>query len=173
MITKKQVGLLSAAFATAMCGNAFAATSTANLAVSASIASECSIEAAPTLGFGAYSPVGANSGANALNGSGNLSVTCTTGSTAPTIALNDGANPGTGSSGVVPVRQMANGAARLGYFLYQEAGRTTVWGDGVTSKAVTTPDGLAHTETIYGKVPGGQNQPVGAYMDTVVVTVTF
>jgi spore coat protein U-like protein len=172
MFTKNQLQVLAAAVAAATSIGALAATSTADLAVSASISSECVIQAAPTLGFGAYSPIGANS-TTALNGSGNLSVTCTTGSTTPTIALGQGANALTGSSGVVPVRQMANGASRLGYYLYQEVGRTTVWGDGVTSKSVATPDGLAHIETIYGKVTAGQNLPIGSYSDTVAVTVTF
>jgi spore coat protein U-like protein len=168
MITKNKIRLLSTAIAATLCANASAAVST-NLAVSADVASQCIIAAAPTLGFGSYSPL---TGA-ALDGVGTLSVTCTTGSTTPVISLNDGANPGAGSSGVVPVRQMASGINRLGYFLYQDSGRTTTWGDGVTSKAVTTPDGTAHDETIYGRVTGGQNKPVGTYSDTVLVTVTF
>lgn len=168
MNAKNQIRLFSTAFATLLCASAYGAVTT-NLAVSAQVGSECSIAASPTLGFGSYSPLSGS----ALDATGNLSVSCTTGSTAPTIALNDGANPGAGSSGVVPVRQMASGANRLGYFLYQDAARTTNWGDGVTAKAVSTPDGIAHNETIYGRVTGGQNKPNGSYTDTVLVTISF
>lgn len=68
MFTKKQGSLLAAALASAiLCGSAFAGTTASNFAVSVAIASKCSIGASPALGA--------------------WSVTCTAGSTAPTIKI--------------------------------------------------------------------------------------
>jgi spore coat protein U-like protein len=173
MFKRKQITFLAAALAsTAICGSAFAATATQNLTVQASIASECIVAAPGVFNFGAYSPINANN-TTALNGSGNLSVTCTTGSTTPTITLGEGLNPFSAAP-TTPLRQMASGASRLAYFLYLDAGRTTAWGNTPgTGRLVTEVNGTPSIETIYGKVTEGQNLPMGTYLDTVVVTVTF
>jgi len=173
MNKNKQVVLLAAALAsTALFGNAFAATATQNLTVQAAIASECFVAAPAPLDFGNYSPTNANNTA-ALNGSGTISVTCTSGSTAPMITLGEGLYPFSAAP-TTPLRQMASAASRLAYFLYLDAGRTTAWGNTFgTGRLVAEVNGTPSVETIYGRVPGGQNLPVGSYSDTVVITVTF
>src|SRR5438270_6999931 len=72
----------------------FAASSTANLSVTASVAANCTITTAP-VAFGAYDPVGANAAAD-LNGAGTVTVACTKG-TAATVDLGQGANLSGGS----------------------------------------------------------------------------
>jgi spore coat protein U-like protein len=102
-----------------------------------------------------------------------VSVTCTTGSSSPKILLGQGQNA-TGGSDAAPARRMkANTGDYLEYFLYQDESQT-VWGNtSGTGKAVPTPDGAPHVETIYGEVSLGQNKPVGQYADTVIVSVVF
>ena len=174
MFKRTQVNLLAAALAsTALFGNAIAASpATQNLTVHADIASECIIAAPSAFNFGAYSPILANNTA-AKDSTGTVSVTCTSGSTSPKIMLGEGLYPFSAAP-TTPLRQMASATNRLAYFLYLDAGRTTAWGntDG-THRLVATVDGTPSVETIYGRIPAGQNLPVGAYSDTVVVTVTF
>jgi spore coat protein U-like protein len=154
---------------------AYAGTQTANLAVSASVASNCTISTV-AVAFGAYDPVVANAVA-ALNGNGSITIACTKGSI-PTLKLDLGANF-TGS-----VRRMASGAERLPYELYQPptnvAGAacgalTTVWGTvgGAILTTVAAPGKAARTYNVCGSVPGGADVAVGAYADTVIATVTF
>ena len=62
----------------------------------------------------------------------------------------------------------------MGYSLYQDSGRTTVWGNTVgTAPASVAGSGVAQNFTVYGQVAAGQTLPVGSYADTVVATVTF
>ena len=147
----------------------------ANLGVSASVASNCTITTAP-VAFGAYDPIVTNA-TTALTGTGSITIACTKASV-PTLTLGLGATPA-GS-----VRQMASGAERLPYELYQPltnvAGAacgalTQVWG--TTGSAILTtvaaPSKAARTYNVCGSVPGGADVGVGAYADTVVATVTF
>jgi spore coat protein U-like protein len=165
--------LLSAAVlvALAISFQASAGTQTANLSVTSNITANCTISTAP-VAFGAYDPVVANA-TTALPGTGTITTTCTSGAS-PVITLGQGANAGGGSTDPAPVRQMANGANRMAYGLYQDSGRTTVWGNTPgTAPAAIAGTGLAQNATVYGQVPAGQNLPSGSYADTVVATVTF
>lgn len=149
---------------------AVAAISTANLAVSATVSNNCTITTS-ALSFGSYDPVSANSSA-ALNGTGGVSVTCTSGAST-TVALGQGANANTGSTDAAPLRRMASGTNRLSYSLYQDAARTAVWGNTVATSVAHTGTGTSTAITVYGAIAGGQNVPAGSYTDTVVATVTF
>jgi spore coat protein U-like protein len=150
---------------------ASAGTATANLSVTATVSANCTISTAP-VAFGAYDPVVTNL-STALNGSGTVTTTCTTGA-APVITLDQGATPTGTSTATVPQRQMISGANKLGYFLYQNVGRTTVWGNTAgTAPSSVAGNGSAQAITVYGAVTGGQNVPTGSYADTVVATVTF
>jgi len=80
--------------------------------------------------------------------------------------------------GAAPVgRQMAGpGGDILNYELYTDVAGGTVWGTGSGGAAVaynaatSAPTDL----TVFGRIPLGQNNAgVGAYADTVIVTVTF
>jgi spore coat protein U-like protein len=152
-------------------GQANAATATANLSVSATVAATCSISTT-ALGFGAYDPVGANN-ASPLDGTGTVVVTCTNGASAA-LTLGQGTNAGTGSTDAVPVRRMKDAAgAFLTYSLYQDAGHATIWGNTPATSVAQTGSGTAASVTVYGRVPAGQNVGSGTYTDTVVATVTF
>lgn len=152
-------------------GQASAATQTANLSVSATVAATCSISTT-ALGFGAYDPVGTHN-ATPLDGTGAVIVTCTNGASAA-LTLGQGANAGTGSTDAVPVRRMKNAAGVfLTYGLYSDAGHTTVWGNTPATSVAQTGSGTAASVTVYGRVPAAQNVASGAYTDTVVATVTF
>ncbi|MDP9151155.1 MAG: spore coat U domain-containing protein [Myxococcota bacterium] len=150
---------------------ALAGTATQNLSVTATIAANCTISTT-AVAFGSYDPIVTNA-STPLDSTGTVTTTCSTGAS-PQITLGQGANAGGGSTDTVPVRQMASGAARLGYSLYQQTGRTTVWGNTLaTAPAAVTGTGVAQVFTVYGRVPAAQNVATGSYTDTVVATVNF
>jgi spore coat protein U-like protein len=137
----------------------------ASFTVTASVAADCNIVAAP-LTF-------PNSGllTQALQATTSLQVTCVSG--APyTVALDGGTTPG----GTVAQRMLASGGgATIGYQLYQDAAYTQVWGDGTlgTTTGAGTGTGIAQTFTVYGRVPPQTSPPVGVYTDTITATVQF
>ena len=141
---------------------ALAATDTATLTVTASVAAVCNVQSA-TLAFGTYDPAAAN-----LDASTTINLTCTPG-TNYDIGL-DG-----GGSGNVSARQMANGgASTLNYGMYQDATRTINWGDTVGTDTITgVGAGGLQSHTVFGRIPTGQFVATGAYNDTVTITVTF
>jgi spore coat protein U-like protein len=147
-----------------------AASTPADLSVTATVASSCTI-GTTTLAFGAYNPATTHLTAP-LDGTGTVTVSCTL--DAPVaITLGQGANALGGSTADVPLRQMASGANRLAYFLYTETTRTTVWGNTTASDLAFTGTGGSDPHTVFGRVTAGQNKPTGDYVDTVVATVTF
>ena len=135
--------------------------------MSATVTNNCTISTA-ALAFGSYDPVVANASTN-LDGTGTVVVACTKGSTA-TIGLGLGANA-SGST-----RRMRDGASNyLTYELYQDSGRTTVWGNAGAglSAPVAAPSKAARNFTVYGRVTSNQDVPAGSFNDTVVATVNF
>jgi spore coat protein U-like protein len=148
--------------------SAFAATSTANLGVSATILDACTIAATP-VNFGNYD----HSASGDTGSTGSVTETCANG-TAATITLGQGLHPKAGSVDGVPLRQMASGANNMAYFLYSDAGAGTLWGNTPTTGVAQAGTGGAGTTlTVYGFITAGQNLPTGSYADTVVATVTF
>ena len=134
---------------------------TTTLPITASIAARCTVSAAG-IAFGVYDPT-ANSDVN-----GSITIQCTK-STAATISLDEGAAPAG--------RQMAGpGTDILNYELYSDVAGGTVWGsgNGGTTVAYNAATSAPTTLTVFGRIPAGQNNAgVGAYADTVTVTVTF
>jgi spore coat protein U-like protein len=142
-----------------------------NLLCSANVSANCSISTSP-LSFGSYDPISANA-SSPLTTTGGVSVTCTTGAS-PVITLDQGATPATGSANGAPLRQMVDSASDvLAYNLYVASDHMTVWGNTSGTGQAGTADGSAHSLTVYGSIPAGQNVPVGTYGDTVVATVSF
>ena len=166
---RKVVGVVATAGIAfgAYSSTANAASATANLGVSATVTSNCTISTT-ALAFGSYDPVVANASSN-LDGTGTVIVACTKGATA-TIGLGLGGN----ASG--SVRRMGDGVANyLTYELYQDSGRTNVWNDsgiGLLSPSAA-PSKAPRNFTVYGRVTGNQDVPAGNYNDTVVATVNF
>lgn len=146
------------------------AATTADVAISATVISSCSITALP-VAFGDYDALSATPD----DATGSVAVSCSVGSN-PKIWLGQGLNAGTGSTAAVPVRRMVNGGTNfLSYQLFQDSSRATVWGgtDGSSPAAATATSLDPVTSTIYGRIPINQLSTVGAYSDTVVATVNF
>ena len=172
MKTTLRTTAAAAVFAVILGGGAVAqlgaATATANLAASSSVANNCTISTG-ALAFGAYDPIVTNASAN-LDGTGTVTIACTKGATT-TLELGLGANA-TGST-----RRLSDGAGTpsyLTYEIYSNVGRTTVWGTGVDAVTpAAAPSKTARNFTAYGRVAGNQDVPAGNYTDTVVATVNF
>jgi spore coat protein U-like protein len=166
-VTALGLGLLTLGVVAA--APALAATVADNMTVSSSVTATCVISAAP-LSFGPYDTVTTgNVDAQAV-----LTFTCTSGTTGIQITLGQGLAPAEDSSDATPLRQMQSGDDRLAYFLYQESGRTTVWGNTLaTAPAAVVGTGEAQTATVFGRIPADQNVPAGTYTDTVAATVNF
>ena len=171
---------LAAALLTTSAGFAHAATATANLSVTATITSSCTISAPTAVAFGNYDPV---SGVNSTT-AGAVSVACAKSSIATLwIGLSDGANPVTGQRNMLGG---TGGADKLAYNLMQPAsgavgaacpayGAGTAWTNlqagGLT---ITAPPGkAARSFSVCGQIAAGQDVSVGSYTDTVVATINF
>jgi len=132
--------------------------------VTTSVGSACAVTAVD-MGFGAYDPLSAVN----TDASTTLGVTCTL-----TTPYNVGLDAGTGTGATTTVRVMEFGANTLNYAMYQDAARTTNWGN---SAGVDTVAGIgtgsAQTLNVYGRLPALQSAPPGAYADLITVTVTF
>ncbi|MGR9085688.1 MAG: Csu type fimbrial protein [Gammaproteobacteria bacterium] len=151
-------------------GASRAGTETANLAVSATISANCTIDTT-ALDFGGYDPIVTHKAAP-LDGTGTVTTVCTNGS-AVAITLGQGVNADTGSSDPAPLRRLTDGTNFLSYDLYSDSGRSVVWGNDATVDVERTGTGVADVLTVYGQIPQDQNVPAGTYTDTVVATVTF
>jgi spore coat protein U-like protein len=157
---------------------AFAATTTATLSVTASVAAVCTVSATSAVAFGTYNTQSVSDQA----GTGSISVRCTKGSSGVTIGLNTGVN-GSGSQA-----RMTDGSTNfINYALYQPT--TTTPGAACPTSAATgtawtntgaglftltaAPSNVARTYNVCGFIPNSQDVPAGSYTDTVTATVTF
>jgi spore coat protein U-like protein len=98
---------------------------------------------------------------------GTISVNCASG-TSYTLSLSSG-------FGTYAARTMTSGTNLLAYNLFLDPTRLTIWGDGSagTGTASGVGTGTNADTPVYGRIPAGQNVPVGNYSDVVTVTVTF
>jgi spore coat protein U-like protein len=143
---------------------ALAGSANDNFQVSATIADIC-VVTADDLDFGAYDPTAGSAHAATTT----LEVTCTPG-TDYDIALDEGS----GAGATIASRLMTQGGDTLTYSLFQDSGHTSLWGDTLGVNTVgDTGDGTAQSFTVYGRIPAGQYQPAGTYLDTVTVTVEY
>jgi spore coat protein U-like protein len=131
---------------------------------------------APALAFGPYDVFAGTQ----VTSSSTVSVTCTlVGSAATTVNYTVALS--SGSSGTFVQRTMKSGAAALGYNLYSDTTRTTVWGDGTgsaptvsgTMKLKNSTPVITDDITAYGSVPALQDALVGAYSDNITITVSY
>ncbi|WP_282296501.1 spore coat U domain-containing protein [Stenotrophomonas sp. PS02289] len=113
------------------------------------------------------------------NAQGSVTAQCSA-LTPYTIALNAGSNAGTAND--VTTRRMINTNSAVttnnfvGYQLYSNATRTTVWGATAGTNTVAgTGNGAAQAYPIYGQVanPSVNNAATGNYQDTVTATITY
>jgi spore coat protein U-like protein len=138
-------------------------TASSTLAVSATVITSCTVLPG-TLAFGNYNPTSASP----LDVDGSFTISCTTG-TAPVVGLGLGLNS-TGST-----RRMTNGTVFLTYEIYKETGRSNVWGDtgGATKTLSAAASIVPQTIPVYGRIPANQSATLGAFADTVSITLTF
>ncbi len=148
---------------------ALAASTGNTFSVQATIISSCTV-AGTALNFG--SSIDALATATPLDATSTLSVVCTN-TTPYTVALNAGSNAGGASN--FGARAMKSGSNTLGYQLYLDSGRSSVWGDGTASSSTSSGTGTGSTQslTIYGRLPSLANVVPGSYTDTVTVTVSY
>lgn len=165
---RKVIGIaLMALLATKAPVQAQAATVNQNLSVSLTVAAQCVLGTAPSLGFGS-----GNLLSGAVDASSTMSVTCTTG-TPYRIQL----GAGTGSGATTAQRRMTiqgGGTQTVQYNLFTDAARSTVWGTGTTApmSVAASGNGSAQSFTIFGRVPQQAAAP-GNYVDTVSVVVEY
>jgi spore coat protein U-like protein len=138
-----------------------------NLQISASVPNSCTISTT-ALNFGPY-----NSG-TVTSVTGTVSTNCTMNAVA-VITLGQGFYSATGSSNEVPLRRLQNGASAnyLNYNLYQNSGKTTIWGNSTSTGVTVTGTGTEESTSVYGEIPAGQSVPAGSYTDNVIATVTY
>jgi spore coat protein U-like protein len=153
---------------------AFAGTSNSTFIVSATVQAVCQMSAT-AINFGTYIP----GNGTTLKANSTISIQCTSGTTAPTLALNAGASGGTMANRLM----VGPAAAKLQYNLYTTSSYGTVFGDGtggsstvpvtVGAASFTTPVQV----TVYGEfLDSAANRlaaGAGTYTDTVTATLTY
>lgn len=140
-----------------------ASRATGTVPVSATVMAECRLDITP-LNFGTYNPVETNAKQPA-DADAELRLICTPRTTVQ-ITIGRGQSPGGGQ------RRMSAGAVdRLSYEIYRDAARTIPWSSG-SAMSLTTSQSL-QLIPLYGRIPAGQDTSVGAYSDSVVVSIVF
>ncbi len=128
----------------------------------ATVVNNCLINA-QNVSFGTAGVLNSN-----IDAAGQVTVTCTPGATY-TIGL-DGGNAGAAPG----ARLMANGAVKITYGLYQDAGRSQLWGSTIGTNTIGgTGNGLPQNLPVFGRVPPQVTPGPGLYSDTINVTVTY
>ena len=136
----------------------------------------CSVSA-PNVSFGSYDVFAGSP----ITSTTTISVTCTLTGGGGNTDINYAIALSPGLSNSFVQRTMTSGANALGYNLYSNSTRTTVWGDGsgaaptVSGTMTLTKSTRTHTDspTVYGSVPALQDVGVGAYSDNITITVTY
>ncbi|AUG53830.1 Csu type fimbrial protein [Thalassospira marina] len=142
-----------------------AQTSTAQFNVQITITAECQVDSAEDMDFASFGVLDSN-----VQSSSSVSVQCTN-----DTAYNVGLSPGLGVGATVAGRLMTGpGGQTVSYQLYQDAGRTQVWGNTVGADTVASVGtGDVQSYTVYGQVPAQLTPSAGVYADVVTVTVTY
>jgi spore coat protein U-like protein len=151
-----------------------AGTATGSFTVMATVQAICQMSAS-AINFGTYIP----GNGTTLKANSTISIQCTSGTNAPTLALNAGS-----SGGTMAERLMSGpGGATLQYNLYTSSSYGTVLGDGTggsSTEPVTIGNGSFTTPvqvTVYGEfLDSAANRlsaKAGSYTDTVTATLTY
>lgn len=143
-------------------------TATTTFNVTLTLTANCTIAAAP-LNFGSHGVLNAP-----INQQGTVTVTCTA-----TTPYNVGLDAGNVTGSTVAARLMAgtatgNTTTTIAFQLYQDTGRTTVWGNTQdTSTVAGTGNGIAQPIPVYGQVPAATTTPRPDTYQTVVTATVF
>lgn len=172
-LTRKYLPLALLAIASAPAFAQDATTFDVRIAITAS----CTVAAAaPTdVDFGTV----ASTATAPVQAQGSITAQCSA-LTPYSIALNAGSFPATaGDVNTRRMRHIDTGVTTnnfVAYQLYQDAGRTEVWGlTPATNVVASTGTGAPQTFNVYGQVPNpsANNAAVGSYLDTVTATITY
>lgn len=123
-------------------------------------AANCAVSTAG-IAFGAYDPFSTV----ALDSAADIAISCDSG-VSYSVSLSSG-------SGSYAGRRLTGAGDVLVYNLYANASRSTIWGDGSFGTAAVSGTGSTGHETVYGRIPAGQNPHFGSYADSVTITVGF
>lgn len=126
-----------------------------------------------SLSFGQFGTLPADVNRVTTVGSGSIVLQCT-----PGMALTVGLSSGASNTSVSSGRLLFKGSETLRYQLYQNAGYSTVWGDGsngATLMSITFPGGgTSQTYPVYARLLSTVTMPsAGIYSDVVTVTITY
>jgi spore coat protein U-like protein len=134
--------------------------------VTATVISDCTI-GSTNIDFGSTGLL-----TSTLTASGTLSVTCTNASPY-TISL----SAGNGTGATTGDRRMTRtgGTDQVSYGLYSSTAYGTQWGDGNNGTAVVskTGAGVAQQLTVYARVLPQPTPRAGAYLDSVIATISY
>jgi spore coat protein U-like protein len=113
---------------------------------------------------------------------GEITVTCTHVS-GPATEVRYTVTLSTGSSGSYAPRRLRAGTYLLGYNLWSDSGRSSIWGNGsagtvIVSGALRVGPGVGNrvrsaVHSIYGRIPALQDAAEGDYVDSIVATLTY
>jgi spore coat protein U-like protein len=129
-------------------------------------AAQCTISTTPVV-FGTY---------NVFNtapsdSTGTVVYRCNGGGKNIWITVSRGASPS------YFLRAMLNGVDFLGYNLFRDPSRTSIWGDGSSGTGAyfeaNPPNNHDTVVTVYGRIPAGQDVRAGAYSDSVSIEINF
>lgn len=123
-----------------------------------------------TLDFGTLIDMANSRDIASVPGGGSITLTCTPG-TAVTIAMDGGVN---GGNNAMRYLARTGGTQKISYQLYQNAARSTVWGNGAQALSIAAFPATSQTYTVYGRlIADGSKPTAGTYTDSVTVTFTF
>jgi spore coat protein U-like protein len=140
-------------------------------------AADCTVSAVG-VNFGIYDP----SITTPDDSVGEITVTCTHLS-GPSINVRYTVTLSTGGSGSFSPRQLRSGPGTLGYNLWSDLARASVWGNGsagtvIVTGALRVGPGAGNRvrsalHPIYGRIPALQDAQEGDYVDSIVATLTY
>ena len=145
--------------------------------VEAQAAADCTVTAVG-VNFGVYDPY-----VTAPDDSvGEITVTCNHLS-GPAIQVRYTVTLSTGGGGTYAQRRLSAGPALLGYNLWTDSARSSIWGNGSAGTVIVTgslkvgPGAGNGVRTavhpIYGRIPALQDAAEGDYLDSIVATLTY
>lgn len=108
----------------------------------------------------------------------NIVVTCDRDGGQANVTVVVGLGTGGGSSVTARRLTLAGGGDSLGYGLFSDSGRSSVWGDSsgidTVARALAVPNksSASVTFTVYGRIPALQDVAAGLYTDSVQVTLS-
>lgn len=146
-------------------------------ALEARAAADCTVSAVG-VNFGVYDPYLTTPDDSV----GEITVTCTHLS-GPAIEVRYTVTLSTGSGGGYAPRRLRSGPALLGYNLWSDPARSSIWGNGtagtvIVSGALRVGPGQGNgvrsaVHSIYGRIPALQDAAEGDYVDSIVATLTY